>query len=98
MVIETHRHTHSLISPDIHTYMSIYLSAMYLFIRLSITPFYQIYHYPEVEGPDILVDENADCVEVLGPQALDNANEDGHHLHKAHLGRPKEAPQATLKR
>ena len=63
---DTQTYTLSLISLDISTYMSIYLSAMYLFIRLSITPFYQIYHYPEVEGPDILVDENADCVEVNG--------------------------------
>ena len=37
---DTQTYTLSLISLDISTYMSIYLSAMYLFIRLSITPIY----------------------------------------------------------
>ena len=59
---------------------------------------YQIYHYPEVEGPSIFVYGNADGVQVLGPQALDNADKDGHHLHQANLGRSKEAPQSALKR
>ena len=97
---DTQTYTLSLISLIyIHICPSVYLLCIFLSVCPSHLYFiYQIYHYPEVEGPSIFVYGNADGVQVLGPQALDNADKDGHHLHQANLGRSKEAPQSALKR